>query len=166
MDFPFGQPRRLIEAIAWPQSWAGYVSHIRSLGRAGFRALLDEYRAARPKGDKEHRRVTDIAAGSISPMKLFGTPVGLMFSEGAPHLLDLGVTIPGLQDGDTKRIAVEGYPACSPAALSATAPTSSTQRKSKRRINTSAKIDSTGRDQWRRAGNPRLSIGSPAPACR
>lgn len=58
----------------------------------------------RPPGDKEHRRVTDIAAGSISPQKIYGVPVGLMFFEGAPRLIKSGVTIPILQTGDPSRI--------------------------------------------------------------
>jgi hypothetical protein len=61
-------------------------------------------------GDKEHRRTTDIAAGAISPQKLYGVPVGLMFFEGAPRLLASGVTIPHLHEGDPQRIAVEAYP--------------------------------------------------------
>jgi hypothetical protein len=110
IDFPFGQARRFIETIGWPRSWAGYVDHARSLGREGFRAALDAYRAKRPPGDKEHRRATNVAAGSISSQKLYGTPVGLMFFEGAPRLRATGVTIPGLQDGDSDRIVVEAYP--------------------------------------------------------
>lgn len=110
IDFPFGQARRFIETIAWPRSWAGYVAHAQSLDREGFRAALDDYRASRPPGDKEHRRATDMAAGSISPQKLYGTPVGLMFFEGAPRLRAAGVTIPELQDGDPERIVVEAYP--------------------------------------------------------
>lgn len=110
LDFPFGQSRTFIENIGWPESWQGYVSHAKDLGRQGFRNALDHYRAGRRPGDKEHRRVTDIAAGSISPQKLFGTPVGLMFFEGAPRLLEAGVTIPGLQQGDPDRIVVEAYP--------------------------------------------------------
>ena len=57
-----------------------------------------------------NRRATDIAASSISPQKLYGVPVGLMFFEGAPRLMRLGVTIPGLQSGDPERIVVEAYP--------------------------------------------------------
>ena len=110
IDFPFGQSRRFIENIGWPLSWAGYALHARSLGRKGFREALDAYRKNRPAGDKEHRRAADIAAGSISPQKLYGTPVGLMFFEGAPRLRDAGVTIPGLQTGDPNRIVVEAYP--------------------------------------------------------
>ncbi|MGE5153655.1 MAG: DUF429 domain-containing protein [Bdellovibrio bacteriovorus] len=110
IDFPFGQPRRFIETIGWPLSWAEYVDHAHSLGRQGFRTALDAYRKNQPPGDKEHRRTTDIAAGSISPQKLYGTPVGLMFFEGASRLRTAGVTIPGLQDGDPDRIVVEAYP--------------------------------------------------------
>jgi hypothetical protein len=74
------------------------------LGRKGFCEALDAYRENRPSGDKEHRRAVDIAAGSISTQKLYGTPVGLMFFKGAPRLLEAGVTIPGLQQGDLGRI--------------------------------------------------------------
>jgi hypothetical protein len=110
IDFPFGQCRTLIENIGWPITWAGYVEHVKTLGRKGFREALDSYRAKRPAGDKEHRRIADIAAGSISPQKLYGTPVGLMFFEGAPRLREAGVTIPGLQSGDPGRIVIEAYP--------------------------------------------------------
>lgn len=87
IDFPFGQSRTFVENIGWPASWAGYIEHSRSLGREGFRKALNAYRERRPFGDKEHRRVTDIAAGSISPQKIYGVPVGLMFFEGAPRLI-------------------------------------------------------------------------------
>ncbi|MBR9766092.1 MAG: DUF429 domain-containing protein [Rhodobacteraceae bacterium] len=110
IDFPFGQACRFIDTIGWPQNWADYVRHARSLGRDGFRRTLDAYRAERPAGDKEHRRATDRAAGSISPQKLFGVPVGLMFFEGAPRLLRSGVTVPHLHDGARDRIVVEAYP--------------------------------------------------------
>lgn len=76
-----------IETIGWPKRWADYVAYSHGLGRANFRAALDGYRTTRRKGDKEHRRRTDIAAGSISPQKLFGVPVGLMFYEGAARVL-------------------------------------------------------------------------------
>lgn len=110
IDFPFGQSRTFVENIGWPGSWAGYIEHSRSLGREGFRKALNAYRERRPFGDKEHRRVTDIGAGSISPQKIYGAPVGLMFFEGAPRLIKSGVTIPILQTGDPSRLVVEAYP--------------------------------------------------------
>lgn len=99
-----------VENIGWPLTWEGYVSHASSLGREGFRDALEDYRRDRPKGDKKHRRITDVTACSISPQKLFGTPVALMFFEGAHRLVEAGVTIPGLQEGDPDRIVVEAYP--------------------------------------------------------
>lgn len=81
-----------------------------SLGRDGFREALNAYRRGRPFGDKEHRRQTDIDNGSISPQKLYGVPVGMMFFEGAPRLLEAGVTVPHIQDGDPRRVVVEAYP--------------------------------------------------------
>jgi hypothetical protein len=110
IDFPFGQSRIFIENIGWPAEWAGYVAHAGSLGRQGFRDALEDYRRLRPYGDKEHRRKTDIAASSISPQKLYGVPVGLMFFEGAQRLVKSGVMIPLLQSGDPMRIVVEAYP--------------------------------------------------------
>ena len=110
IDFPFGQSRRFIETIGWPLSWSGYVATAAGLGREGFRSALTAYRETRPAGDKEHRRATDKAARSISPQKLYGVPVGLMFFEGAPRLLASGVTIPFLQQGDADRTVVEAYP--------------------------------------------------------
>jgi len=110
IDFPFGQARRFIETIGWPPDWPAYVQHAGQLGRIGFRAVLHGYKENRIAGDKEHRRATDRAAGSISPQKLCGVPVGLMFFEGAPRLLASGVTIPHLHEGDPQRIAIEAYP--------------------------------------------------------
>jgi hypothetical protein len=110
IDFPFGQSRTFVENIGWPGNWVDYATVAGSLGRAEFRATLKNYSAARPFGDKEHRRKTDIAASAISPQKLHGVPVGLMFFEGARRLVEAGVTIPGLQLGDPERIVVEAYP--------------------------------------------------------
>lgn len=110
LDFPFGQSRTFIENAGWPLTWAGYISHVRTMNRQTFRRTLDDYRAPRRHGDKEHRRRTDVAAGSVSPQKLYGTPVGLMFFEGASRLQSADVTIPGLQKGDPDRVAVEAYP--------------------------------------------------------
>jgi len=110
IDFPFGQSRRFIETAGWPLQWPDYVAYASALGRNGFRDALERYRAGRPYGDKEHRRATDVAASSISPQKLYGVPVALMFFEGARRIAAANVTIPGLQAGDPERIVVEAYP--------------------------------------------------------
>ncbi|UVC12129.1 DUF429 domain-containing protein [Rhizobium sp. TH2] len=110
IDFPFGQSRKFVETIYWPPDWEEYVLHASSLGRQGFRDALTAYRLSRPMGDREHRRAVDVAASSISPQKLYGVPVGLMFFEGAARLLSSGITIPHMLAGDPNRIAVEAYP--------------------------------------------------------
>lgn len=110
IDFPFGQSRKFVETIGWPASWREYVDHVGTMTRMEFKSGLDAYRKDRAAGDKEHRRQTDAAAGSISPQKLYGVPVGLMFYEGAPRIRRAGVTVPMLQQGDPERIVVEAYP--------------------------------------------------------
>lgn len=109
-DFPFGQPRRLIETIGWPADWVGYVDHVATLGRKGFAAALTAYKADRPAGDRQHFRAADRACGAASPQTLHYTPVGLMFAEGAPRLRAAGVSLPGLAAGDPARVALEAYP--------------------------------------------------------
>ena len=110
IDFPFGQARRFIETIGWPQSWQGYVQHAASLGKAGYEDALESYAKARPDGGKHHFRICDKRANSQSPQKLHFVPVAKMFFQGAPRLIEAGVTIPGLQIGDPRRIVVEAYP--------------------------------------------------------
>ena len=48
--------------------------------------------------------------GERSQVKLVNPPVALMFLEGAQRLAAAGVHVPGLRDGDRKRVALEAYP--------------------------------------------------------
>ena len=109
-DFPFGLPREAVVDLGWPQRWPQLVTYCRNLGREEFRAALDRYRESRPTGKRYAHRAADHPARSHSPLKLVNPPVGLMFLEGAPRLLDAGVSIPGLHQGDPLRIALEAYP--------------------------------------------------------
>ncbi len=43
-------------------------------------------------------------------MKWVNPPVAYMLHAGVPRLLAAGVHLPGLHDGDVKRVALEGYP--------------------------------------------------------
>lgn len=110
-DFPFGLPRDLVRDLGWPREWRALVARCAALSRSQWRAILDRYRAARPVGRKYVHRATDLPAGSSSPTKLVNPPVALMFHEGAPRLARAGVHVPGLAEGDRKRIALEAYPA-------------------------------------------------------
>jgi hypothetical protein len=112
LDFPFGQPRRLVRDLEWPPDWAGYVEEVAGMGRERFGERLEMYRASRPAGDKEHLRACDRPARAKSPMKWYGVPVGKMFYEGAPRLLRSEVSVlPCRPLPGADRIAVEAYPA-------------------------------------------------------
>ena len=110
IDFPFGQARRLVENIGWPKTWAGYVGEVSRLDRPAFRDALETYKRERAPGDKHHKRTCDVLTRSQSPQTLYGTPVALMFYEGAPRLLEAGVHLPYNHDGDASRVVLEAYP--------------------------------------------------------
>lgn len=111
MDFPFAQPRALVEWLGWPRTWAAMVALVVALGKAGFLDALTAYRAAHPPGAKHPLRAADRRAGAISPLMVYGVPVGRMFFEGAPRLLDAGVHLPLCHETGADRVAVEVYPA-------------------------------------------------------
>lgn len=110
MDFPFGQPRKLICDLEWPLSWKDYVGVIDKMGKLKFEETIKEYRQQKPKGKKHHLRETDKKANSCSPMMLYGVPVGKMFFQGAPRLLNSGVSILPCHKNGSQRIVVEAYP--------------------------------------------------------
>jgi hypothetical protein len=70
-DFPFGQPRKLIDNLKWDPDWESYVNLLSRLCMKGWERLLREYRTPRPKGDKQHLRETDDRAQSKSPMMMY-----------------------------------------------------------------------------------------------
>ena len=110
-DFPFGQPRKLLTNLHWPETWEGYVQHCAALGKILFEETLADYQASRPAGDKQHTRATDRLARARSPMMLHRVPVGKMFFQGTPRLLHSGVSILPCRPTETTTIALEGYPA-------------------------------------------------------
>ncbi len=112
LDFPFGQPWRLVTDLGLPTQWPDYVEVVQGWGSADFKLRVDDYRATRQSGDKEHLRVTDALADSRSPMKFVNPPVAKMFFEGAGRLLDSGVCVlPCRETSERERVAVEVYPA-------------------------------------------------------
>ena len=109
-DFPFGLPRELVEALRWPTQWPALVCHYRALSRGHIRAQFKAFCAARPAGAKFAHRACDRPAGSSPSMKWVNPPVAWMLHAGVPLLVDAGVHLPGLHDGDRRRVALEGYP--------------------------------------------------------
>ncbi len=126
LDFPFGQPRKLITSLGWHvldefgrpldksrvyNTWAGYVEMISSMGKKPFEEALLGYCASRSVGDKHALRRTDVRAGARSPMMLYRVPVAQMFFQGAPRLLASAVSILPCRPTNDSRKVVEGYPA-------------------------------------------------------
>lgn len=111
MDFPFGQPRGLVEALGWPRDWEGYVGEVARLSREAFEGEIRADMATRPPGSKWRYRLADRRSGSSSAMMLFRVPVGKMFFRGAPRLLASGVNVVPCRPTDAPRTAVEAYPA-------------------------------------------------------
>jgi hypothetical protein len=111
IDFPFGQPRTLIENLHWPQTWDGYVGLVARMAKPQFVETLFNYCRERSRGDKHHLRVTDKLSRSRSPMMLYRVPVAKMFFEGAPRLWKAGVNIRPCSVQDDPRLVLEAYPA-------------------------------------------------------
>ncbi len=111
MDFPFGQPRSLVSALGWSESWEGYVGEIARLSKEEFEGAIRADMAQRPAGSKYRYRLADRRSGSSSAMMLFRVPVGKMFYRGAPRLLASGVSIEPCRPNGDARVAVEAYPA-------------------------------------------------------
>jgi hypothetical protein len=109
-DFPFGLPRELVEHLGWPTDWRALMRHYASLTRAQVRATFAAFCDARPAGRKFAHRACDRPAGSSPSMKWVNPPVAYMLHAGVPLLIEAGVHLPGLCDGDVRRVALEGYP--------------------------------------------------------
>lgn len=109
-DFPFGLPRELVEHLGWPTGWRDCMRHYASLTRPQIRETFAAFCAARPAGSKFAHRRFDRLAGSSPSMKWVNPPVAYMLHAAIPLLLEAGVHIPGLQEGDPQRVALEAYP--------------------------------------------------------
>ena len=109
-DLPFGLPRELIEHLGWPLNWADLIAHYAGLSRLEIRNTFAAFCDARPVGQKFAHRAADKPAGSSPSMKWVNPPVAYMLHAGVPRLLNAGVHLPGLHEGDTGRVALEGYP--------------------------------------------------------
>ena len=109
-DFPFGLPRELVEHLGWPTQWRECMRHYGGLSRADIRTTFAKFCAARPAGSKFAHRAFDRLAGSSPSMKWVNPPVAYMLHAAIPLLLEAGVHIPGLHQGDAQRVALEAYP--------------------------------------------------------
>jgi hypothetical protein len=114
-DFPFGLPREFVELQSLGQSADAVIAELqkRCATRMDFRALVDAWGNGRPAGQRLIHRKADTAmdgVSSTSPLQTRYVPVGFMYYEGFSRLVRAHVHIPHLREGDTTRIALEGYP--------------------------------------------------------
>ncbi|MFM8899349.1 MAG: DUF429 domain-containing protein [Burkholderiales bacterium] len=109
-DFPFGLPRELVQHLGWPQQWHALMQHYCQLSRAEIRDTFSAFCDARPVGSKFAHRACDGPAGSSPSMKWVNPPVAYMLHAGVPLLLQAGVYLPALHNGDSQRVALEAYP--------------------------------------------------------
>ena len=109
-DFPFGLPRELVVHLGWPGQWPALIRHYASLSRPEIRDTFAAFCDARPVGGKFAHRAADGPAGSSPSMKWVNPPVAYMLHAGVPRLLEAGVHLPCLHEGDSSRVALEGYP--------------------------------------------------------
>ncbi len=109
-DLPFGLPRELVLALGWPPQWLPLMRHYAALDRREIRDLFKAFCDARPPGAKFAHRAADGPAGSSPSMKWVNPPVAWMLHAGVPLLIDAGLHLPRLHDGDMGRVALEGYP--------------------------------------------------------
>lgn len=109
-DFPFGLPRELVTQLGWPTQWSELMAHYAALSRPEIRNTFAAFCDARPVGQKFAHRATDKPAGSSPSMKWVNPPVAFMLHAGVPRLLAASVHLPGLHPGDSRRVALEGYP--------------------------------------------------------
>jgi len=109
-DFPFGLPRELVVHLAWPEQWPALIRHYAALSRPEIRNTFAAFCDARPEGQKFAHRATDKPAGSSPSMKWVNPPVAYMLHAGVPRLIDADVHLPCLNEGDSRRVALEGYP--------------------------------------------------------
>ena len=109
-DLPFGLPRELVTTLGWPTEWLPLMRHYAALSREQIRATFAAFCDARPVGGKFAHRACDGPAGSSPSMKWVNPPVAYMLHAGVPLLIDAGVHLPGLHEGDPQRVALEAYP--------------------------------------------------------
>jgi hypothetical protein len=111
LDFPFGLPASVVEALGWPPQWEHYVRLVALLGALAFKETLRCYCAVQPPGQKLPRRTTDRLAHALSPLMLYRVPLAGMFFQGAPRLLAADLCVLPCRPTSARRYAVEGYPA-------------------------------------------------------
>lgn len=115
IDAPFGYPKVLCQELFQSEVWADVAEELSLFGSkdrlAPLAARVEEFRNARPAGDKEPKRLTDIASNSASAMKFFQPPVGRMAARLIPILHRSTHEVLPVRPSASPVTVVEIYPA-------------------------------------------------------
>lgn len=111
LDFPFGLPEEFVDAQRWGREWASYAAQATALSYAGFRRVIESFRASREEGRKQPGRRVDKLARSQSPLTTVRTPVASMFHAGVRWLLDAPCDVLPFRSAGKTAVVVEAYPA-------------------------------------------------------
>lgn len=111
LDFPFGVPRKFLEAVGWSGEWAEQAERVSRMTKGEFESVLLAFKAGQPVGQKEPLRRTDRTTKAKSPLKLNNPPVGKMYFEGVRLLLDSEASVLPCRPSESERIICESYPA-------------------------------------------------------
>ena len=111
LDFPFGQPRQLLENLGWPMSWEGYVERSATLGMQGFEDALRDNNERRSPRDEQHWRNVDLQADARTPRPALKVPVSRLFQCAAPFLKRSMVSVLPCRPRADERVVLEAYPA-------------------------------------------------------
>lgn len=110
IDFPFGQPRPMVEAMGWPLTWEGYVEAVAAMQESEFRGALESYWANGASIQHEQLRTTDRLA-AVECRSSNGIGAGERFFFGAPRLLGIDVCVLPCRETSADRLLVEASPA-------------------------------------------------------
>jgi hypothetical protein len=112
IDAPFGFPSEFREALGLNGSWEAQANQIGSIGFEEVFRRANEFRLNRPVGNKEPRRMADVATSSVSSMKMYNPPIGRMAAKIIPLLAKTNASIFPVRVTDSDRVIFEIY--CTP----------------------------------------------------
>jgi signal transduction histidine kinase len=110
VNFPLGQPKQFLDKTALPAGWNTYIKEIQKWKQTGFEKKVKQYINKLPKGNKLPLRITDIFAGTESPLRITGNHSMHRFFEGSNCVLKSGASIIPCLPKKDNRIIIETLP--------------------------------------------------------
>lgn len=112
IDAPFGFPVEFRNALGLQGDWEAQAKQIEEIGFDSIFKIANDFRALRPVGDKEPKRLADEVTQSVSSMKMYNPPIGRMAVRIIPQLAKTDACIFPVRMNDSSRVIFEIY--CTP----------------------------------------------------